>query len=109
MLGLIEIKYGKDSAGKILSLAINPSSVGSISTGATGFFIFLDSVNTTVVQPNINNFSTKLSFFGTSFDDAQAMEQAWLAATDNLLIEAQIVTLDFQSQGYIFSQTIVQA
>jgi|LakMenEpi03Aug12_release.lakeMendotaPanAssembly.Ray.scaffolds.fasta_scaffold449423_2 hypothetical protein len=109
MLGLIEIKYGKDTAGKILSLSINPTSVGSIAIGATGFFIFLDSVNTTTNQPNINNFSTRIAFFGNSSVDVAAMQNAWINATNQLLIEPQIVTLDFQSQGYIFSQTIIQA
>jgi hypothetical protein len=109
MLGLIEIKYGKDNAGKVLSLSINPSSVGSIFAGATGFFIFLDSVNTTTNQPNLNNFSTRIAFFGTSSTEVSAMQQAWIVATNQLLIEPQIVSLDFQSQGYIFSQTIVQA
>ena len=109
MSGLIQIKYGKDSNGNILSLAINPSSVGSTFAGATGFFISLDSVNTTTVLPSLNNFSTNLTFYGTTGSDVSFMKTSWIDAIAQLETFPQIVTLDFQSPGYIFSQTIVSA
>ena len=109
MSGLIQIKYGKDSNGNILSLAVNPSSVGSTFAGATGFFISLDSVNTTTVLPSLNNFSTKLAFYGITGSDVSFMKTSWIDAIAQLETFPQIVTLDFQSPGYIFSQTIVSA
>lgn len=109
MLGLIQIKYGKDSNGNILSLAINPTSVGSTFAGVTGFTISLDSVNTTAVLPNLNNFTTNLEFLGTSPSDVSFMQTSWTNAIAQLEISPQIVNLDFQSPGYIFSQSIVSA
>jgi len=109
MSGLIQIKYGKDSNGNILSLAVNPSSVGSTYAGTTGFFISLDSVNTTEVLPNLNNFSTSLAFYGTTGSDVSLMQSSWINAVAQIETFPQIVTLDFQSPGYIFSQTIVSA
>jgi len=108
MLGLVEIKYGKDNAGNVLSLAISPDSVGSVYVGTTGFYIFLNSINTTTNQPNSLNFSTKLAFYGPT-GAATAMNSAWVDATNSIQILPQIVSLDFQSQGYSFEQTIVQA
>ena len=109
MSGLIQIKYGKDSNGNILSLAVNPSSVGSTFAGATGFFISLDSVNTTTVLPSLNNFSTKLAFYGITGSDVYFMKTSWIDAIAQLETFPQIVTLDFQSPGFIFTQTIVSA
>ena len=109
MSGLILIKYGKDSNGNILSLAVNPSSVGSTFAGATGFFISLDSVNTTTVLPSLNNFSTNLAFYGTTGSDVSFMKTSWIDAIAQLETFPQIVTLDFQSPGFIFTQTIVSA
>ena len=108
MLGLIEIKYGKDNAGNVLSLAISPDSVGSVYAGTTGFFVYLNSVNTTINQPNSLNFSTKIAFYGPT-GAASAMNSAWVDAINSIQILPQIVSLDFQSQGYSFEQTIVQA
>lgn len=109
MLGLIQIKYGKDSNGNILSLAINPTSVGSTFAGVTGFTISLDSVNTIAVLPNLNNFTTNLEFLGTTSSDVSFMQTSWTNAIAQLETFPQIVNLDFQSPGYIFSQTIVSA
>lgn len=108
MLGLVEIKYGKDNAGKVLSLAISPNSVGSVYAGSTGFFIYLNSVNTTTNQSNLNNFSTKLAFYGPT-GSASAMYSAWSDAVNSIQIVPQIISLDFQSQGYSFYQTIIQS
>ncbi len=108
MLGLIEIKYGKDNAGKVLSLAVSPNSIGSVYAGTTGFFIYLNSVNTTSNQRNINNFSTKLAFYGPT-GSASAMYSSWSDAVNSIRILPQIVSLDFQAQGYSFQQTIIQA
>lgn len=108
MLGLIEIKYGKDNAGNVLSLAISPDSVGSVNAGTTGFSLYLNSINTTVNQPNSLNFSTKLAFYGPT-GAAAAMNSAWVDAVNAIQVLPQIVSLDFQAQGYSFEQTIVQA
>jgi hypothetical protein len=108
MLGLIEIKYGKDNAGNVLSLAISPDSVGSVYAGTTGFFVYLNSINTTVNQPNSLNFSTKIAFYGPT-GAASAMNSEWVDAANSIQIIPQIISLDFQSQGYLFEQTIVQA
>ena len=85
MLGLIELK-----------------------AGTTGFFLYLNSINTTVNQPNSLNFSTKLAFYGPT-GAATAMNSAWTDAVNSIKIIPQIVSLDFQAQGYLFEQTIVQA
>jgi len=109
MSGLILIKYGKDVNGNVLSIGVNPSSVGSTDAGATGFFISLDSINTTTVLPNTNNFTTRLAFYGATGSDVAYMKRSWVDAVDQIMSFPQIVTLDFQSPGYIFSQTIVSA
>ena len=107
MLGLIDIKYGQDTNGNPLSFCINLSSVGSSFTGPTGFYVYLNAINTSASQPTFSNFSTKLSFHAPNQPIAQAMGEAWLSATNSLVLEPQVVSLDFFSQGCTFEQTIV--
>ena len=107
MFGLIDIKYGKDTNGNLLSFAINPISVGSSFTGPTGFYVFLNAVNTTDIQPTFSNFSTKLSFHAPNQPTAESMGESWLSAVNSLILEPQIISLDFVSQGCTFEQTII--
>jgi len=107
MLGLIDIQYGFDPAGNPLSFALNPTHVGSVYTGPTGFYIFLNAVNSTISYGK--NYSTKISFYSPNSNVAQSMENEWISATNSLIVEPQIVKLNFSSQGCTFEQTIVSS
>lgn len=106
MLGLIDIQYGFDLSDNPLSFALNPTHVGSVYTGPTGFYIFLNAVNSEFLI-NDKNYSTKISFYSPNSNVAQSMENEWISATNSLIVEPQIVKLNFSSQGCTFEQTIV--
>jgi len=107
MLGLIQIKYGQDTNDNPLFFSVNPSVVGSSFTGPTGFYLFLNAVNTTNIQPTAGNYSTKLSFNAPNSTTAQAMGDSWMSAVNSLILEPQIISLDFFSQGCTFEQIVV--
>jgi len=108
MLGLIDIQYGFDPSGNPLSFALNPTHVGSVYTGPTGFYIFLNAVNA-AIPINDKNYSTKIFFNSPNSNVAQSMENEWISATNSLIVEPQIVKLNFSSQGCTFAQTIVSS
>jgi hypothetical protein len=107
MFGLIQIKYAKDSNNNPLFLALNPGGVGSTFTGPTGFYLYLNAVNTVNTLPTADNYSTKLSFHAPNQATAQAMGDSWMSAVNSLILEPQIISLDFFSQGCTFEQIIL--
>lgn len=110
MASLIQIKYGVDSNGNVLSLSINPSSVGSYKSELNRFYIFLNGIDpSNPVMTSSRNFQTQLEFLAaTGSPGATAagnlMESQW----NNAVFSAELIyTLDFQNPGFIFSQSIV--
>ena len=110
MSSLIQIQYGLDPSGNILSLSVNPSSVGSYRSELNRFYIFLNGIDpSNPVMTSSRNFQTQLEFLAaTGSQGATAagnyMENLW----NNAVFSAQLIyTLDFQNPGFIFSQSIV--
>ena len=110
MSSLIQIQYGLDPSGNILSLSVNPSSVGSYRSELNRFYIFLNGIDpSNPVMTSSRNFQTQLEFLAaTGSPGATAagnyMEGLW----NNAVFSAQLIyTLDFQNPGFIFSQSIV--
>ena len=110
MASLIQIKYGVDSNGNVLSLSVNPSSVGSYKSELNRFYIFLNGIDpSNPVMTSSRNFQTQLEFLApVGSEGATAagnyMENLW----NNAVFSAELIyTLDFQNPGFIFSQSIV--
>ena len=110
MSSLIQIQYGLDSSGNVLSLSVNPSSVGSYRSELNRFYIFLNGIDpSNPVMTSSRNFQTQLEFLAaTGSPGATAagnyMEGLW----NNAVFSAQLIyTLDFRTPGFIFSQSIV--
>ncbi len=110
MASLIQIKYGVDSNGNVLSLSLNPSTVGSYKSELNRFYVFLNGIDpSNPVMSSSRNFQTQLEFLAaTGSPGATAagnfMEGLW----NNAVFSAELIyTLDFQTSGFIFSQSIV--
>ena len=110
MSSLIQIKYGVDSNGNVLSLSLNPSTVGSYKSELNRFYIFLNGIDpSSPVMSSSRNFQTQIEFLAaTGSPGATAagnfMENLW----NNAVFSAELIyTLDFQTPGFIFSQSIV--
>ena len=110
MSSLIQIKYGVDSNGNVLSLSVNPSSVGSYKSELNRFYIFLNGIDpSNPVMTTSQNFQTQFEFLAaTGSTGATAagnlMENLW----NNAVFSSELIyTIDFQNPGFIFSQSIV--
>ena len=112
MSSLIQIRYGLDSSGNVLSLTLNPNSIGSYRSEINKFFIYLEAVNTDVVPiPTAENFQTQLEFYASTGSQGYTgagvfMESSFVNAVDSSQF---LYTLDFQSAGYNFTQSLVGA
>lgn len=110
MSSLIQIKYGVDSNGNVLSLSVNPSTVGSYKSELNRFYVFLNGIDPSdLFITSTSNFQTQLEFLAaTGSPGATAagnfMEGLW----NNAIFSAELIyTLDFQNSGFIFSQSII--
>jgi|LauGreDrversion4_2_1035121.scaffolds.fasta_scaffold1269063_2 hypothetical protein len=111
MSSLIQIKYGIDSNGNVLSLSLNPNSVGSYKTTNNSFSIYLNGIDplSSNPLPTYTNFQTELQFLAAtgsvgSTGAGNYMESLW----NNAIYDFNFIsTIDFQSPGFIFSQTIL--
>jgi len=113
MSSLIQIKYGVDSNGNVLSLLINPSFVGSYKTTDNSFCLYLRGIDpdSNVPIPSSLNFQTKLEFVapeGTTGARGAGnfMESIW---NNGIYSSDLIYTIDFQSPGFEFTQTILSS
>lgn len=107
MSSLIQIKYGIDSSGNVLNLLVNPINVTSYRSEVNKFYIFLKEVNSPSVLPAFYNFQTRLEFLAATGSTGATgsgnfMESQWNDAIDS---SEFLSILDFQSPGFIFSQT----
>lgn len=113
MSSLIQIKYGVDSVGNVLSLAVNTSSVGSYKSTLNSFFIYLKGVDPSGSIPIATslNFQTKLQFSSPigspgATGAGNFMESLW----NNALYSPETIsTLDFQTPGFQFTQEIISS
>jgi len=111
MSSLIQIKYGVDSNGNVLSLSVNPKLVGSYKTTNNSFCVYLNGIDPTGSNPlpNSLNFQTKLEFLAATGSTGSTgagnfMESLW----NNAVYDSNFIsTLDFQSPGFLFTQTIL--
>ena len=111
MSSLIQIKYGVDSNGNVLSLSVNPKLVGSYKTTSNSFSVFLDGIDPLGSNPlpTSTNFQTKIQFLSPTGSTGSAgagnfMESLW----NNAVYSSDFIsTLDFQSPGFLFSQTVL--
>ena len=111
MSSLIQIKYGVDSNGNVLSLSVNPSLVGSYKTTNNSFCVYLNGIDPSGSNPlpSSLNFQTKLEFLSATGSTGSTgagnfMESLW----NNAVYSTDFIsTLDFQSPGFLFSQTIL--
>ena len=107
MSSLIQIKYGVDSNGNPLNVLINPLLVTSYRTESNRFYIFLKEVNSPTVLPAFLNYQTRLEFLSATGSTGSTgagnfMESQW----NNAIISSELLeVLDFQTPGFIFSQT----
>lgn len=113
MSSLIQIKYGADSNGNILSLSVNPKTVGSYKTTNSTFSLFLNGIDPLGANPlpSSKNFQTKLEFFAVtgsvgSTGAGNFMESLW---NNSVYSSDFISTVDFQSPGFLLSQTILSS
>ena len=111
MSSLIQIKYGIDSNGNVLSLSLNPNMVGSYKTTNNSFSIYLNGIDplSSNPLPTYTNFQTRLQFLSAtgspgSYGAGNFMEKLWNNAIYN---QNFITTVDFYSPGFLFSQTIL--
>jgi len=107
---LIQIQYGLDSSGNVLSLSINSSSVGSYRSELNRFYIFLNGIDpSNPVMTSSRNFQTQLEFSATvgspgATAAGNLMESLW----NNAVFSDQLIyTLDFQTPGFTLSQSVV--
>jgi hypothetical protein len=113
MSSLIQIKYGVDSNGNVLSLSVNPSLVGSYKTTNNSFCIYMNGIDPidSSPLPSSLNFQTKLEFLSPTGSTGSTgagnfMESLW----NNAVYSSDFIpTLDFQSPGFLFSQTILSS
>lgn len=112
MSSFIQIKYGVDSNGNVLSLFINPSLVGSYKSTNNTFSIYLngiDAFSPEVPLPSARNFQTKLEFVAVTGSTGSTgagnyMESLW----NNAVYSSDLIyTLDFQNPGFLFYQTVL--
>ena len=110
MSSLIQIQYGLDPSGNILSLSVNSSSVGSYRSELNRFYIFLNGIDpSNPVMTSSRNFQTQLEFLAaTGSPGATAAGNLMEGLWNNAVFSAQLIyTLDFQTPGFILSQSIV--
>jgi hypothetical protein len=107
---LIQIKYGLDSNGNILTLSVNPKNVGSYRSELNRFYIFLNGIDySSNPLPSCRNFQTKLEFLAPTGSIGATgagnfMEGLW----NNAVYGSDLIsTIDFQSPGFLFYQTIL--
>lgn len=113
MSSLIQIKYGVDSNGNVLSLSVNPKTVGSYKTTNNSFCIFLNGIDplSSVPLPSGQKFQTKLEFYAVtgatgSSGAGNFMESLW----NNSVYESSFIsTIDFKNSGFSLSQTILSS
>lgn len=110
MSSLIQIKYGVDSNGNVLSLSVNPIRVGSYKSTNNTFCIYLNGIDTgSVPLPTSRNFQTKLEFIAATGSEGSTgagnyMESLW----NNAVYSSDLIyTLDFQNSGFLFYQTVL--
>jgi hypothetical protein len=111
MSSLIQIKYGIDSNGNVLSLSLNPKLVGSYKSTYNTFCVYLDGLDPLGSNPlpSNTNFQTRIQFLApTGSTEASGagnfMESLW----NNAVYSSDFIsTLDFQSPGFLFSQTVL--
>lgn len=110
MSSLIQIKYGVDSNGNVLSLSVNPNLVGSYKSTNNTFCIYLNGIDASSVPlPTSRNFQTKLEFVAPtgatgSTGAGNYMEALW----NNAVYSAELIyTLDFQNPGFLFYQSVL--
>ena len=111
MSSLIQIKYGVDSNGNVLSLSVNPSLVGSYKTTNNAFSIYLNGIDPLGSNPlpKSTNFQTKLEFVAATGSEGSTgagnyMENLW---NNSIYSSSFISTIDFQNPGFLFYQTIL--
>lgn len=112
MSSLIQIKYDLDSSGNVLSLTLNPNSVGSYRSEASRFFIFLNGIDPgSIPLSGSLNFQTKLEFYAATGAPGASIAGNYMESLFNNAIHSDdfIYTLDFQNPGYTLIQTVISA
>ncbi len=110
MSSLIQISYGLDSNGNVLSFTLNPNSIGSYKSEINKFFIYIEAVNTdTVPIPTSENFQTQLEFSSPTGSPGYTTAGVFMESSFVNAINSNqfLYTLDFQSLGYNFTQSLV--
>ena len=112
MIGLVGIIYGWDSSSNPLSVVVNPQNVTTTKTSPTSFSIILSTVDATVdlssTNPNKEAFGTSLNFTGPTGCDS-LMSTQWQNSVDKVNTGQTFISIDFASQGYLFSKEILIA
>ena len=111
MSSLIQIKYGVDSNGNVLSLSVNPKTVGSYKTTNRTFSIFLNGIDPLESVPlsSGQKFQTKLEFYAVTGSTGSTgagnyMESLW---NNSVFSSNFLSTVDFQNPGFLLSQTVL--
>ncbi len=113
MSSLIQINYGVDSNGNVLSLSVNSNTVGSYKTTNRTFTVFLNGIDPLGSNPlpATQNFQTKLEFYAATGSTGATgagnfMESLW----NNAIYDSSFIsTLDFQSPGFTLSQSVLSS
>lgn len=112
MSSLIQIKYGLDSSGNVLSLTLNPNSVGSYRSEINRFYILLNGIDATSVPLSGSlNFQTKLEFYAATGSPGATGAGNFMEALFNNAVYSEdfIYTMDFQTPGYTLIQSVISA